>query len=104
MKKEYLGLDGHSYSVENFDLELYIASINVTSVNVVNLPGDPAFIVNYEFFAEYADGSKWLKDVAIVTGTPCPEFLASFKKQLLEEVVEVRKELKRTKLNGERVE
>lgn len=93
----------HSYSEENFDTELYSASINVTSVDAVELCGDPIFIINYEFFAEFADGSKWVKDVALVEGEPRPGLLRDFKKQLLERVTAVRRELKRTKLNGERV-
>ena len=87
---------------ENYDLELHKASINVTEVLATPLPDDSTlFTVSYEFLAQYADGQRWVKDSAIVIGTTGPEFLADFKRRLIEAVRRERSVLRRTKLNGE---
>lgn len=100
----------HVYSKEelvgkyiNFDVALYVASINVLKIEITPFPtrnGGVVMSANYEFYAQFKDGKRWIKDVAIWIGPEEELSTESLRTHILNEVIRARKELKNTRLNG----
>lgn len=106
MKKNNYALPGsHDYSDENFDMDLYKSSINVTDIEATQLiNGSVMFAVDFEFLAQYADGQRWIKDASVIIGEPGPALLSDFKQSLIKWVKQAREELANTHLNGKKAE
>lgn len=106
MKKNNYALSGsHDYSDENFDMDLYKSSINVTDIEATELVnGSVMFAVDFEFLAQYADGQRWIKDASVIIGEPGPALLSGFKQALIRWVKRARDELSTIQLNGKKAE